>query len=145
MAVLLVHTASTLAMVGLIWFVQVVHYPLFNLASVRQFDQFAAEHQRRTAWVVIPLMLTEGATAIALALAPPSGVNPSFPWIGIALLALIWTSTAVLQVPEHRRLSIDFNQTAIQRLVASNWIRTAGWTARGWIALVMLAQVSGGT
>lgn len=28
-ALLLVHAAATWAMVGLVWFVQVVHYPLF--------------------------------------------------------------------------------------------------------------------
>ena len=66
MTLLLIHAGASLAMVGLIWFVQVLHYPLFELASERRFDRFAAEHQRRTSLVVVPLMLTELGTAVAL-------------------------------------------------------------------------------
>ena len=32
-ALLLLHAASTLAMTGVIWFVQMVHYPLFRYAA----------------------------------------------------------------------------------------------------------------
>ena len=53
--VLYLHAASTLSMVGLIWFVQVVHYPLF--ARVEQgFIAYEQIHQQRTTWVVAPLM-----------------------------------------------------------------------------------------
>ena len=33
--VLLVHLAATLVMVGVIWFVQIVHYPLFSRSKRR--------------------------------------------------------------------------------------------------------------
>jgi hypothetical protein len=140
MTLLLVHAAATLAMVGLIWFVQVVHYPLFDLASERRFHRFAAQHQRRTSLVVVPLMLTELGAALALLAAPPAGLGRGLPWLGIVLLAVIWISTAGLQVPLHRRLSGGHDPRAVRRLVAGNWLRTAAWTARGWLALAMLAE-----
>ena len=142
MTLLLVHAAATLAMVGLIWFVQVVHYPLFDLASERRFERFAAQHQRRTSFVVVPLMLTEMGTALALVAAPPAGLGPGLPWLGIVFLALIWLSTALLQVPLHRRLGRGYDLPSIRGLVASNWLRTVAWTARGWLALELLAEAA---
>ena len=140
MVVLLLHAGVTLVMVGVIWFVQVVHYPLFDLASERRFGRFAAEHQRRTSFVVVPLMLTEAATAVALLVAPPPGLGRELPVLGLFLLAAIWLSTALLQVPVHRRLSDGRDIAAIRRLVTSNWLRTAAWTARGVLALFLLAE-----
>lgn len=140
MALLLVHAAATLAMVGLIWFVQVVHYPLFELASERRFERFSAEHQRRTGLVVAPLMLAELGAAGLLLVAPPEGVGPGLPRLGVGLLAVIWLSTAVLQIPLHRRLTAAMDPTAIRRLVASNWVRTVAWSARGWVALALVAE-----
>jgi hypothetical protein len=142
MTLLLSHAGATLAMVGLIWFVQVVHYPLFDHASERRFVGFAAAHQRRTSWVVVPLMLTEAGTALALLITPPPGVRRELLWLGVLLLAVIWLSTALLQVPLHRRLSGGRDASAIRRLVASNWLRTAAWTARGWLALALLKEAS---
>jgi hypothetical protein len=145
MTLLLIHAAATLALVGLIWFVQVVHYPLFDLASERRFDRFVAEHKRRTSWVVVPLMLTELGTALALLAAPPLGMGRELLWLGALLLALIWLSTALLQVPLHRRLSGGRDESAIRRLVASNLLRTVAWSGRGWLALALLAEASRST
>lgn len=140
MALLLIHAAATLAMAGLIWFAQVVHYPLFRLASERRFDRFAAEHRWRTSLVVMPLMLVELGTALALLVAPPLGLSRGPLWLGMLLLAWIWLCTALLQVPLHRRLSGGQDTAAIRRLVATNWLRTAAWTARGWLALALVAD-----
>ncbi len=42
---LAVHLAATAAMTGLIWFVQVVHYPLFDLVGRAQFVGYEAAHR----------------------------------------------------------------------------------------------------
>ena len=136
---LLIHAGATLALAGLIWFVQIVHYPLFDLASERRFEHFAAEHQRRTSFVVVPLMLIEAGSALALLVTPPLGLGRGLLWLGVLLLALIWLSTAVLQVPLHRRLSAGHDPSVVRRLVATNWLRTAAWTARGCLALALLS------
>ena len=134
----LVHAASTLAMIGLIWFVQSVHYPLFASAGKASFSEFASRHQQRTTALVAPLMLIEAATAILLAISPPQDAV-ALTSAGCVLLLLIWLSTAFLQVPLHRRLLSDFDQSLIRRLVQTNWIRTGAWSARGCIALLLLA------
>ena len=138
-ALVVAHAAATLAMAGLIWFVQVVHYPLFRMASRPSFSEFARQHQRRTGWVVMPLMSVEAVTAVLLLLRAAG----SWTWTGAAILALIWLSTALLQVPQHRRLAQGFEAQAARRLVATNWLRTAAWTARAGIALALIG-LSGG-
>ena len=138
--ILLLHVASTGMMIGVIWFVQIVHYPMFSMVGREGFAAYEAEHSRRTTWVVAPPMLVELATGAYLALCPPLGVPRVALWGGLALIGVIWASTALLQVPKHRALEAGFEPGAHRVLVATNWIRTAAWTARGVLLLVLLAR-----
>ncbi len=137
-AVLLVHAAATWFMAGLIWFVQVVHYPLFATVGPAESVDYARRHQRRTTWVVGPPMLAELATAAWIAWRLPAGVSPALAWTGLALVAVIWASTQWLQIPQHARLLAGRDDAVVRRLVTTNWLRTAAWTARGILALAML-------
>jgi hypothetical protein len=136
--VLLVHAAATWFMCGVIWFVQVVHYPLFTHVGAATSAAYARANQRRTTAVVLPAMLVELACAGWLAWSPPAGTPPWQPQLGLALLGVIWTSTLLLQVPAHARLSAGPDEAAVGRLVRTNWIRTAAWSTRGVLALGML-------
>lgn len=132
---LLLHAAATVALAGLVWFVQVVHYPLFARVGSDAFALYEAEHVRRTTWVVTPLMLVEACTAVLLLALDPSLLTLA----GVALLVVVWTSTALVQVPLHRRLEQGFAADAHRRLVRSNALRTAAWTGRAVVALALLA------
>jgi len=138
---------ATLAMVGVIWIIQLVHYPLFAAVGPESFPAYAAAHGQRIAWVVIPLMLVEAGGAATLALAPPDGLADALPaverWLGLALVLAIWGSTAFLQVPEHGRLASGFDAAAHRFLVGSNWLRTIAWTARGGVVLGWVARAVG--
>jgi hypothetical protein len=138
-ALFLAHLAATLVMVGIIWFVQVVHYPLFERVGKSDFPSYSAAHSRLTGPVVGPPMLLEAATAAALPLFRPAGVPAPLVWAGLALLAPVWLSTALLQVPRHRSLGLGLDSRAHRSLVLSNWARTATWSARGLIVLWMAA------
>lgn len=137
---LAVHAAATLAMVGLIWFVQVVHYPLFGSVGSGAFAEYEERHMRRTTWVVAPLMFAELGSAAVIAVAPPTGVSSPAAWAGLALVAVVWASTAFLQVPCHTRLRAGLDLSVVRRLTAGNWLRTGAWTARGALALWMLTE-----
>lgn len=139
-ALLLAHAASTLFMVGLIWFVQIVHYPLFDDVSQEEFPRFHARHSSRTTWVVGPPMLVELGSAGWLALSPPGQVSPIITSVGFGLVLLIWLSTTLRQVPDHDALGRGANSESIRRLVTGNWVRTVLWTVRGGIALAILPR-----
>lgn len=126
---------ATLYMTGLIWFVQLVHYPMFANVPAEVFVEYERVHQARTTWAVGPAMLLELGTAIALLWVRPPGVPLWVAWVGLALLLLVDGSTAVFFGPQHGRLSAGFDAQLHRQLVDWNWLRTAGWTARGVLLL----------
>ena len=137
--ILIVQAVASGAMCGLIWFVQAVHYPLFARLSGDGSREFAHEHQARTTPVVLPFMLAELATAAAVVFWPPPGVGRGPAVAGLGLVAVIWLSTFLLQVPLHGRLAAEGHTAdAVTRLVRGNWIRTIAWTLRAILAAWML-------
>ena len=142
----LLHVGSTIYMMGLIWFVQVVHYPLHAHVGAEQFSTYQHLHMNWTTFVVGPPMLIEMATTVWFILEPPLNIPHSYFWIGAAMLGIVWISTALFQVPFHNSLLSVFDINAHKNLVLSNWIRTAFWSLRGGLVLYMtfllLKQVS---
>lgn len=134
----MLQAAGTLFMVGLIWFVQVVHYPLFAAVGPELFEAYETIHNRKTSWVVMPPMLIELFCAIALIWIRPSGLAAWPVYMGLLLLVIVWLSTFLLQVPQHAVLMNGFDIEAHRKLVSSNWIRTVGWTLRGFLVLWMI-------
>ena len=129
-------------MTGLIWFVQVVHYPLFRAVGDAEFVLYARRHATLTGYVVCVPMLVEFATALV-------GLNPSLrpkflssadAIASAVLVLLLWLTTALLQLPLHERLGQAHDPVQIGRLVRSNWIRTALWSSRAVLLLVCLRR-----
>jgi hypothetical protein len=137
-AVLLAHLAATLFMTGVIWFVQVIHYPLFLSVGSAEFADYEQRHTALTTWIVAPPMLVEGATALVLLWLKPHAVPTWQLTAGLGLLAVIWVSTALVQVPCHEVLSTGFEPSVVHRLVLSNWIRTVAWSLRAISTLWMV-------
>lgn len=126
-------------MVGLIWFVQLVHYPLMELVPETHARKYAAEHQLLTTRVVAPVMLVELASVVwTFFCTHPGGEFPALRAVGAGLLALVWASTFLVQVPLHRTLLLNPNSRTRSVLIRTNWIRTTAWTGRGVVALAML-------
>ncbi len=138
---LLVQFASTWFMVGLIWLVQWVHYPLFAEVGEEPFPRYSELHQFRITFIVGPVMAAELITALVLAWFPPTADTAFGLRVALALLVVVWLSTALLQVPQHGRLAGGFDLAKIQSLVTWNWIRTVAWTLRGLILLVVCGKL----
>ena len=141
--VLLTNLTATLFMVGVIWFVQVVHYPLFSRVGAEGFAPYSEVHSRLTAYVVGPPMLLEAATALVFVFRRPEGISLWAALVGLELVAVIRASTALLQVPRHTTLGSGFDREAWRGLVLTNWVRTAAWSARGALVLWMAARALG--
>jgi len=94
----LAHLASTLFMTGVIWFVQVVHYPLFASTGPAEFRAYEKRHTALTTWVVAPPMLVEAAAALLMFWFRPAELSTWQLTIGLALVAVIWLSTVFLPV-----------------------------------------------
>lgn len=140
--ILLLNLAATLFMTGLIWLIQLVHYPLFAQVHPDAFPAYHAAHSQLITWIVAPVMLVELLTAGALLLHPPHPRLPAWPlWLGAALVLGVWLSTALLQIPAHATLSQGFHPDAHRTLVLTNWLRTLGWSARALLMLGCAARL----
>ncbi len=120
-------TATGFAMLGVIWIVQLLVYPAFLQVRPEDFQARHHTHVARITWVVAPLMLVELGSALLIACDPSP---PRLQTGVLACLAVIWASTFLLSVPLHGRLSKGYDAQLVRRLMATNWIRTAAWTAK---------------
>ncbi len=144
LTVLVAHAAVTWFLAGLIWVVQLVHYPLFDHVERERFVSFEQAHSRRITWIVAPAMLLELVTGVWLPWTLGPGPERGLLLIGAALIAAFWLSTFFVQVPCHRRLARGYDSDAHRRLVRSNWFRTAVSSLRAaivtWLVLEHLAR-----
>ncbi|HEX5817492.1 MAG TPA: hypothetical protein VFY20_01340, partial [Gemmatimonadales bacterium] len=128
---LLLNTATTGMLIGLIFTIQLVHYPLFAAVGEAAWPAYAAAHARRIGVLVVPWMALEAASALWLVAAPPPGAPAGLLWLALGLLALIWLLTALVNGPRFSRLAATWTAEGHRGLVLANWPRTVLWTARG--------------
>lgn len=137
---LLTCLACSLFMTGLIWFVDRVHYPLFERVEPGSFARYHAEHGARTTLVVIAPMVLELVTSAMLVVKRPPGTGPALAWAGLAAAVATWAATAFLAVPMHEILGRGFDADAHRRLVRTDAVRLVAWTAHSLILLAMTAK-----
>ncbi len=135
---LILNLAVTAALFGLIWIIQLVHYPSFAFIDPRDFKAFHQLHTRNISFFVAPMMVLELSLAVVLLIA----VSASEAYWGHLLLNLaLWVSTFFVQVPLHGRLASGKDIAVIHRLTRTNWMRTVLWTVKLLLALFLLIQL----
>jgi hypothetical protein len=136
---ILLNFAAAAYLTGLIWTVQVVHYPSFGLVPKEAWVAFHRAHTRRMGFVVMAPMVVELVLAMWLAWAGRAALPGGASWWSLGLVALVWAATFFISVPFHNRLEKGFDYIAIDGLTRTNWIRTLAWTARaallGWLLM----------
>jgi len=125
-------------MVGLIWLIQLVHYPLFNYVGSKEFRIFHENHKILITPVVGIVMIVELVTSGIIIFQIPNGIPNWTTIVGIILLGVIWFSTLLFQIPFHNKLSTNFDENVLMMLINTNWIRTICWSLRGIIVQIML-------
>jgi hypothetical protein len=134
--------AGTLYMTGVVWFAQLVHYPLLDRGRSEGYLAFALAYQRRTMWVVIPGLSCEIVGTLGLVWFWPSLQS----WVGLGLLVAIWTLTCAVLIPKHLLLKQRYSRDDHLALVRYNLPRSFLWTSRSavliWTALTLPVEVS---
>ena len=126
--VLLGHLIFTSIMTGVIWVIQIVHYPSFHFIEKELYTAFQKFHMNKISIIVIPIMLAELITGMMLFL-DKSSKSP-FLIISFVILVLIWLITGVFFSKAHNELIAGYQELVVNQLVAMNWIRTLLWTLR---------------
>lgn len=135
------HTFFTVAMFGLMWTVQTVVYPQFRSVPAADFAAYAADHNTRIVTALAVLAPAEVIFAAWLWLDTPTALNRSVVFVSGAVLALAWISTAVYFGPFHGRFQGAYDLPEINKLISTNWLRTAFWTVRAGLASWFLWQI----
>ena len=126
--VLLGHLIFTSIMTGVIWVIQIVHYPSFHFIEKELYTAFQKFHMNKISIIVIPIMLAELVTGMMLFL-DKSSKSP-FLIISFVILVLIWLITGVFFSKAHNELMTGYQELVVNQLVVMNWIRTLLWTLR---------------
>ncbi|SMF08172.1 hypothetical protein SAMN06296036_104274 [Pseudobacteriovorax antillogorgiicola] len=140
--VLFLHVFSCIFLTGLIWTIQLVHYPSFHWIADNRFEAFARFHAQRITYIVGPMMLLELGTALGLIYLLP---HQRLFTIGNGLLVIgIWMSTLGFSIPCHSKLQKSRDPKTIDRLIITNWPRTILWTVRtALLSLFFMDQLGG--
>jgi hypothetical protein len=112
-------------LVVLIWLVQLVIYPAFAVIATDRFVAWHAGYTRAITRVVGPLMLAQAALLIGLA-----ARDRRVPvMLALGMVGVAWLATAGIAVPLHGQLqALGHDPALIERLIRTNWIRTASWS-----------------
>ena len=134
--VLPLHLIFTAMLTGLIWVIQLVHYPSFHFVNIVIYKEFQKFHKLRISIVVMPLMIMELLTSVLLLV-----LNQQYLFfVNFILILFVWLSTFMLSVPAHSKLERGYNHAAVNQLVNTNWVRTVLWTVR--LSLISYAYYS---
>lgn len=127
----ILHFACVGWMAGLIWLVQLVHYPLMKFVDCEKFVEFHRAHSALISFIVVPVMSLQLLSAVGLVLwlETESLLPREIAWICLLLSVLVFIATAIFSVPQHVVLGRGFSARAHSRLVQTNWVRTIIWSA----------------
>ena len=138
---LVASVGATLFMVGLTWFVQAVHYPLFIRIGRDSFAAYHEAHSIRTTWVVALPMVLELVSSVGLAFDPPAG-EEVLAVIGAILAVSVWAVTLAWAAPTHSAIGRNgLTQTLSSRLLRASLVRTWLWTLHGVVVLLLVARL----
>ena len=126
----------TTFLVSLIIITQIVSYPLFLKVNQNNFSEYHNSYTLSISKIVLPLMLAELSLSLALFLSK----NDFNTIIALIINISIWISTFLIQVPIHNKISFQYSEVLIKKLIRSNWVRTFLWCAK-LITLLNMKEV----
>ncbi len=124
----IIHLTFTSFMVGVIWIVQLVHYPSFQYIDFERYRSFQRFHMEKISLIVVPTMIFELGSGLMLVF-----FYYKEDWIFIlsmVFLLAIWIITAIFFTKLHGRLAHGYINAVVDSLIKTNWLRTLLWTIR---------------
>ncbi len=134
--IIIVNLFASFFLCGLIWIIQIVHYPFFKYTDPQRFEEAMTFHRKKISLIVVPIMLVELVSSFWLSFF--SKIYTTHHIAGFIIVLLIWGITFTIQVPLHGKLSNNRNQQIIHKLVQSNWTRTVLWSAKALLGIWIL-------
>src|SRR5262252_6784198 len=128
---LLAYLGLSLYDAGMSWVLQLMHYPLYHQVGAAEFVEYIRLNNRRAVVpAILPALMTLAVSVLMLWRRPPV-VPRAIAIAAVGLNVAVIISTAIWQGRLHGQLAETGKaDTAINLLVASNWIRTTAFTVQ---------------
>lgn len=126
----ILNQSSAIYMLGVIWVIQLIHYPSFSNISESAFQQFHNQHTSAMGLIVGPIMVIELLASIWLLNAEANMFSIS----NLIIVLGLWLLTFFVSVPLHNKLAVEQDFSVIQKLILTNWPRTVLWTLRALLS-----------
>ena len=121
-----IHFLSTSLMVGIIWVIQLLHYPTFHFIKQSDYVEFQHFHMQRISFIVVPVMIIEILSGFMLVYYFRSNLFI----LCLTILLVIWLITFVFFTKLHQSLLGGYDKIIVNKLVQINWSRTVLWSLR---------------
>lgn len=142
--VAIVHVLATWFMVGMIWTIHLVHYPLFAEVGPESYVGFQSEHVERIGALLAVPWLTEGLTLVVLLWFVLVGKRRDIATpvlVGAMAMATVLVISGFWSAPAHGELADGFDAAVHDRLMTANLVRALAWSVRGacatWIVVIV--------
>ena len=138
---IVVHAAASMFMVGLIWTIHYVHYPLFAYVGESTYASFQTAHVERIGKLLFVPWLTEGFTLIGILVLAFLGGRKTLRVpvvINGAAMAVVLVISGFWSAPAHGKLADGFDKSIHDQLMTANLIRTLAWTVCGACSIRMV-------
>ena len=121
-----IHFLSTSLMVGIIWVIQLLHYPAFHFIKESDYVEFQHFHMQRISFIVVPVMVLELFSAFMMVYY----IQSNLLILCFIILLFIWLITFIFFTKLHQSLLGGYDNTIVDKLVRINWSRTILWSIR---------------
>ena len=132
-------------MVGMIWTIHLVHYPLFAEVGPESYVNFQSEHVERIGRLLLVPWLTEGLTLLVLLwfVLAHRRRDIAVPVVVSAItMAVVLVISGFWSAPAHGELADGFDIAVHDRLMTANLVRALAWSVRGVCAAWIVVAVT---
>lgn len=133
------HLAFAWAMAAIAGYGAIAFFPQFKWISKKRFQEFEVTYLKKSLWIILPLVILEGITAILVWYS--SYRTPLYypMFINFLILIAIWIISFRRCMKHHQKLAMEgFHTKVHQMLLSSHYWRTILWGFRA-VALLVLA------
>lgn len=138
---LLFNLISTLLIAGILWFVQLVHYPLFNEMPAKNMVNYGYYHMQKISGIINLLFIIDFITIVFLLLLVNSDLSATLMLINISIFLFIVILTRITFLPIYQQISKNPNSILITKLINLNWIRTLVWSLKVIFMLIIFFEI----
>ena len=141
---LLSHMISNIYLLGIIWFIQCIHYPLLSgigtIVEPAMFKEYTHYFTIQPLLIAgIPMLIDFISTIILFWRQPPPIQTSLYKLSGI-LLGIIW-GLLIFEFFVHQILSQGYHVTAYRFLQIANWAITILWSIKSILSIIFVKKL----